>query len=299
MLSGKTHVAWNTWVHAARRALDRPLRSRSAPPPMPGVVKASGHLGVGVDLPGRRAELPDVRGQPVPFRLRCFELFAHAGDQALVVLGRQDSGPRNRGKAGSTITSDAPVTDAPTTPTEAPTPGKPSAAKKPSAKPAKPTKPKPKPTGARAKRDAEFPWLVDAVRAARHLSGAKPNSGGDATLSYSGPAQHIKVREHVTRALGGNVTPDGILGLTGVKSHKLLREIAMWSADKSELVPLRTLSKVFNPDGWATGKYLASMLVVWCDELRRAAKKGIVTLADTALFEVIWLIILFAAVARP
>jgi hypothetical protein len=151
------------------------------------------------------------------------------------------------------------------------TPAKGSA--KPKAKPAKTSKAaKAKPVGAKAKRNEQHPWLVPAVAAARKLSGAKPGSGGEKTVAYSGPKEHLMVRERVTAMVDGPVTPEKILALTGLKSFKIMKEIAEWKADKSELVPLRKLSAEFQGNGWAQGRYLCAILCAWCDELRRAKK---------------------------
>src|SRR4051794_27208490 len=96
----------------------------------------------------------------------------------------------------TTVTPDAVEGDNPTTPTpepaQAPKPKaapKRSTAKKGTATKRKAAKPKittSKARGPRAKRDAEHPWLADAVKAARHLSGMKPGAGGDATVAYAG-----------------------------------------------------------------------------------------------------------------
>ena len=57
---------------------------------------------------------------------------------------------------------------------------------------------------------------------------------------------------------------------------------ATWEADKSEMTPMRDLGKKMvtskgKTDAWATGRYLAAILSVWAEELRRsgrAAKKA-------------------------
>lgn len=183
----------------------------------------------------------------------------------------------------STLPADAPIPAAspPTTaPDAVPTPSKP-APKKPATAKKRSTAKKPTGTikagnvpspkvGTKAKRDAAHPWLADAVRAARHLSGMKKGAGGDATLAYPGPAQHLKIRARVTEMIDGPVTVDSIVKLSGVKNLATLRRIAIWDSDKSELVPLRPLSKEFSGDGWATGRFLSAVLVAWADEIRKA-----------------------------
>ncbi len=67
----------------------------------------------------------------------------------------------------------------------------------------------------------------------------KPNSGGDETVAYAGPSQHVKIREHVTKAVGETVTPDVVLKLTGIKSHKAPARDRHVVGDKSEMTPGR------------------------------------------------------------
>jgi hypothetical protein len=135
---------------------------------------------------------------------------------------------------------------------------------------------KPKPT---AKKASKYPpEIVAAVAAGRALSGMKSDgkggSVGPMTVSYSGPAQHVRVRARVTELLDGNPTAESILRLAGMKSLAELKRIASWEADKSALAPLRPLSKEFADDGWASGRYLASILVAWCDQIRAEAKSA-------------------------
>lgn len=132
----------------------------------------------------------------------------------------------------------------------------------------------------RAKKPARFaPEIVEAVKYARYeLAGRNPKivarqakdekvhvpaaSGGD----------HVEVRRVVTEKLEGNVTVEGVVKLTGLKSAKALREAADWTtADTDQLKPLRELSKEFKGNGWRVGRYLAGILTAWVElELRPA-----------------------------
>ena len=147
----------------------------------------------------------------------------------------------------------------------------------PTAATATPTDGKTKPA---TKKATKYPdWMADAVRRSRVISGKKPGPDGkplgDKTLNYPGPKQHLFIRKTISEKLDGQVTPDAILKLTGIKSHKLLRGVAEWSADKSEMKPLRPLSRDCNDDtGWSTGRYLASAIVAWIDQLRAEAKRA-------------------------
>lgn len=141
-------------------------------------------------------------------------------------------------------------------------------------------------------------WMPAAVARSRHISGQKPGADGDETLAYPGPKQHIAIRETVTALLAAgtvlkdgalvvpdgatprDVTPENVMSLTGCKTMKGLTEIATWSADKSALAPMRPLSNATGAasgvngktDGWAIGRYLASALVAWVEEMKAAAK---------------------------
>jgi hypothetical protein len=167
-----------------------------------------------------------------------------------------------------------PVVPEPATAEPKPTP-KPAPTKKRSA-----AKPKLRqPAKGKAKKASKYPpEIVAAVAAGRALSGMKSDgkggSVGPMTVSYSGPAQHVRVRARVTELLDGNPTAESILRLAGMKSLAELKRIASWEADKSALAPLRPLSKEFADDGWASGRYLASILVAWCDQIRAEAKSA-------------------------
>lgn len=157
----------------------------------------------------------------------------------------------------------------------------------------------PKPPSAKEERYKRHPWLKDAVAAARKLSGHKTDSKGvalgDKTVEYAGPVQHEKVRAIVTAMLKKDkkpVTAETVLGATGIKSAAKLKSIAVFEADKSEMAPLsENLGKYMknpgkdqkaseikdwqtatgNADGWAVGRYLAAILYVWVEELRKEA----------------------------
>ena len=152
------------------------------------------------------------------------------------------------------------------------TPAKPAKKKAAKASPAKKSTAKKPVVGAKQKRNEQFPWLVAAVASAREMSGQKPGSGGRRTVAYAGPSQHTKIRSRVTEMLDGNVSPEGILKLSGLRSHRVMRELAEWKADRSEMTPLRPLSSEFQGDGWSQGRYLCAVLCAWVDELRRAKK---------------------------
>jgi hypothetical protein len=142
-------------------------------------------------------------------------------------------------------------------------------AAKPAAKATKATTAKPATTKP-GKKASRYPsWVPDAVRRSRVISARKDPGADPATWpSYPGPVQHIKIRKTVTARIDRDPTPEKILAVTGIKSYKRLREIAEWSADKSEMAPMRPLSKQFAPDGWAMGRYLASALVAWIDQIK-------------------------------
>jgi hypothetical protein len=145
----------------------------------------------------------------------------------------------------------------------------------PKRKPAKAAKPKPP-----GKKALKYPdWLPDAVKRSRVISGRKINSKtgepfGDMTLSYPGPKQHLHIRAAVKGMIEGPVTADAVLRASGVKSLAKLTAIADWSADKSEMKPMRgEFTKACDDNtGWSTGRYLAAALVAWIEELRAAEK---------------------------
>lgn len=135
-------------------------------------------------------------------------------------------------------------------------------------------------------------WVQPAVERGRKLSGGRPDKDtgkpvGDETMAYAGPIQHIKIRkvfgkkfgDKVTdggTVTGGNTTPDKILELAGgeegAMSFKMLKEIAQFKDDtKAPLRRLRPLGKEFGEDGWAKGRFLAAVLVVWIEDLKKAS----------------------------
>ena len=135
---------------------------------------------------------------------------------------------------------------------------------------------------ARARTSTRYPeWVAPAVQSARKLSGQKPGTPNpELTNAYAGPAQHIKIREFVTKRLGEeemDVTSENVLALSGVPSMKALREIATFRSDRASLKPLQPLGTNFvnddkRPDGWARGRFLAAVLFVWIEELKKNEK---------------------------
>lgn len=125
-------------------------------------------------------------------------------------------------------------------------------------------------------------WVPPAVARGRHLSGQKDGSGGDETLAYAGPIQHMKVRKLLAKEFGGSVdektghlegvTKEQILEAADIKSMKALKEIATFKAGRDAMRPLRPLGAKFGTDGWAKGRFLAAILVVWAEDLDKAAK---------------------------
>jgi hypothetical protein len=129
-------------------------------------------------------------------------------------------------------------------------------------------------------------WVPTAVARGRHLSGQKENSGGDETLAYAGPIQHMKVRKLIAKEINPSVdekageangwldgvTKEKILEAAECKSAKALRDIATFKAGRDAMRPLRPLGAKFGNDGWAKGRFLAAVLVVWMEDLDKAAK---------------------------
>lgn len=131
------------------------------------------------------------------------------------------------------------------------------------------------------------PWVRDAVARGRALSEAKDpaRKAAGGHIGYAGPIQHIKVRKVIETQVGGDSkvwdSPDGVdhtqieadkvLELSGVPSVKALRDIATFKSDKPALRPLRELGKEFGNDGWAKGRFLAAILVVLLEDLKKAS----------------------------
>ena len=135
-------------------------------------------------------------------------------------------------------------------------------------------------TAKKAKRASKYPpEIVAAVAKARHLSGHKKGADGkplgDKTVAYAGPKEHVMVRTRVTELLtkdSKEVTAANVLALTGIKSQKLLREIATFEADKTAMAPMRKLSAEFRGDNWAMGRYLAAIVCAFIDDLKSNGK---------------------------
>jgi hypothetical protein len=148
------------------------------------------------------------------------------------------------------------------------------AARKPTAAQPKPAaKAKPKPTKKAAAKKSRYPeWVKPAVAASRHLSGMKDGELGDTTLNYAGPRQHIRARKEITAMIEGDVTAAALLKVTGMKSVKALTEVATWTAPRDSMKPMRPLASKFRDDSWLGARYLAAVVVVWINEVKRAAK---------------------------
>jgi hypothetical protein len=93
---------------------------------------------------------------------------------------------------------------------------------------------------------------------------------GDSTTAYAGPIQHVKIRKVASEKIGGEPTKEQVLELAGVKSAKALRDIATFKSGRESLRPLRSLGAEFGNDGWAKGRYLAAVLVVWLEDIDKA-----------------------------
>jgi hypothetical protein len=113
------------------------------------------------------------------------------------------------------------------------------------------------------------------IQAAADRANVLLRSGKDGNEHVPSPVTHEKVRAILTAALkkdGKSVTSASVLALSGVKSQKLLREIASWQAPRSELKPLREVATTVNAPkalSWAHGRYLAAILAVWIDDLKK------------------------------
>lgn len=124
-------------------------------------------------------------------------------------------------------------------------------------------------------RESNYPeWVASAVTRGRHLSAQKMGTNGDGpvgdgTTAYAGPIQHVKIRKVVTGKVTGEPTKEAILELAGVKSTKALRDIATFKAGRESLRPLRALGTEFGNDGWAKGRFLAAVLVVWIEDIEK------------------------------
>lgn len=132
-------------------------------------------------------------------------------------------------------------------------------------------------------------WVPPAVARGRHLAGQKDGSGGDETMAYAGPIQHKKVRQLVAKEILGadvdektgeatgwldGITKDDIIKASGCSSLKSLREVATFKAGRDAMRPLRPLGAKFGNDGWAKGRFLAAVLVVWAEDIDKAAKSN-------------------------
>lgn len=134
-------------------------------------------------------------------------------------------------------------------------------------------------------------WVPDAVQRGRMLTVQKDpekHARGE-HIGYTGPVQHIKVRKFLEKQAGGDpkiwdkggkgasgskMTPDQVLQASGLSSFKALRETACFKeGTKENLKALRELGKqeAFDGDGWAKGRFLAAILTVLIEDLKKAA----------------------------
>jgi hypothetical protein len=100
---------------------------------------------------------------------------------------------------------------------------------------------------------------------------------GDDHVPAAGPVQHLKVRHIVEEDLKKEnkaVTAENVLEIAGGVSLAQLKKIATFQSDKASLKPLRALGARFDKDGWAKGRYLASILYVWVEDLRKSERGG-------------------------
>jgi hypothetical protein len=249
---------------SAASVTDSTVRTRTATP-------AEREPGASIEV--GKATTPAVTPEPTPDAPSA----PLSGDEALAAITGTDPAATD-GSTPETPAEDTPAADAPKPGTKAARYAEAAAAAE-AAKPPKKTAAK-KP-GIKA---TKYPaWLPAAVKRSRHISGMKPGSGGDDTLAYPGPKQHLNIRSCVTEMLtaeGKDVTPENIMALAGVKSLPALVKIASWESDKASLAPMRPLSNACGSasgvngktDGWAIGRYLASALVAWVEEIRAEAK---------------------------
>jgi hypothetical protein len=103
------------------------------------------------------------------------------------------------------------------------------------------------------------PKYPDEVREAVKLAVAARGTKNGAP----GPKQHILVRKSIE-----GLDAKGIVKASGVKTEKLLREIANGTAPKEDLKSLRDFSKQFD-DPFCKSRNLASMLVAAVEQSKK------------------------------
>jgi hypothetical protein len=131
--------------------------------------------------------------------------------------------------------------------------------------------------GTRAIAKGHPEWVGSATTRAKALSAQKPGLGADDHVPAAGPVQHLKVRHIVEEDLKKEnkaVTAENVLEIAGGVSLAQLKKIATFQSDKASLKPLRALGARFDKDGWAKGRYLASILYVWVEDLRKSERGG-------------------------
>lgn len=122
------------------------------------------------------------------------------------------------------------------------------------------------------------PEIHEAVKKAKSMAAKKPGLDPAKHVPAAGPIQHHKVRTVVSKeieASGKEVTADTVLEIaSGGEDRPMtvaqLRKIASFESDKASLKPLRALGGKFGTDGWSKGRYLAGILAVWAEELKKA-----------------------------
>lgn len=129
--------------------------------------------------------------------------------------------------------------------------------------------------GSRAIGRGHDPWVGEATTRAKAYSAKKPGLAEGAHVPAAGPVQHVKVRHVVEKKLAEQnkpVTADNVLEVAGGISLAELKRIATFESEKPSLKPLRELGSEFGKDGWSKGRYLAAILAVWVEDLRKSEK---------------------------